>query len=178
MSGNPAVVRAGKVIFAASGPSSAVELARPFFDAIGRAVHVVGESSQASVVKLCTNALLGVIIETLSEVAILGEKCGVKREDLLTFINDSVVGSPFSAYKTPALVELDFTPTFTTEGQLKDLRLALALAEQVSASTPLVHATEGEFDRLVASGLGAGLDIASVLKQVALDSELEITPEH
>lgn len=178
VSGNPGVVRAGRLIFAVSGPSAGIEAARPFFDVIGRAVHIVGESNQASVVKICTNALLGVLMETLSEVAILGEKSGVKRQDLLNFINDSAVGSPFSAYKTAALVDLDFTPTFTSEAQRKDLRLALSLAENAGASMPLVAATEVEFDRLVVSGVGAGLDIASAIAQVALDSEIELSPEN
>ena len=178
VSGNPGVVRAGRLIFAVSGPEAGIDAARPFFGVIGRAVHVVGESNQASVVKICTNALLGVLMETLSEVAILGEKSGVKRQDLLNFINDSAVGSPFSAYKTAALVDLDFTPTFTSEAQRKDLRLALSLAENAGASMPLVAATEVEFDRLVISGVGAGLDIASAIAQVALDSEIEISPEN
>jgi 3-hydroxyisobutyrate dehydrogenase-like beta-hydroxyacid dehydrogenase len=102
----------------------------------------------------------------------------VKREALLNFINDSAVGSPFSTYKTPALVSLDFTPTFTSEAQRKDLRLALSLAEEKGASIPLIHATEVEFDRLVESGVGSGLDIASVISQVALDSEIDISPEN
>ncbi|MDH6254766.1 NAD(P)-dependent oxidoreductase [Aurantimicrobium minutum] len=178
VSGNPGVVRAGRLIFAVSGPPAAIDSARPYFDVIGRAVHVVGDSNQASVVKICTNALLGVLMETLSEVAILGEKSGVKREALLNFINDSAVGSPFSTYKTAALVNLDFTPTFTSEAQRKDLRLALSLADEAGASMPLVFATEKEFDRLVTSGVGAGLDIASAIAQVALDSEIEITPEN
>ena len=178
VSGNPGVVRAGRLIFAVSGPETAIETARPFFDVIGRAVHVVGDSNQASVVKICTNALLGVLMETLSEVAILGEKSGVKREDLLNFINDSAVGSPFSTYKTAALVNLDFTPTFTSEAQRKDLRLALSLAESAGASMPLVAATESEFDRLVTTGVGAGLDIASAIAQVANDSNITLAPEH
>jgi 3-hydroxyisobutyrate dehydrogenase-like beta-hydroxyacid dehydrogenase len=178
VSGNPGVVRAGRLIFAVSGAETAIETARPFFDVIGRAVHVVGDSNQASVVKICTNALLGVLMETLSEVAILGEKSGVKREDLLNFINDSAVGSPFSTYKTAALVNLDFTPTFTSEAQRKDLRLALSLAESAGASMPLVAATESEFDRLVTTGVGAGLDIASAIAQVAKDSNITLAPEH
>jgi len=178
VSGNPGVVRAGRLIFAVSGPEAAIEKASPFFDVIGRAVHVVGDANQATVVKICTNALLGVLMETLSEVAILGETNGVKREALLNFINDSAVGSPFSTYKTPALVSLDFTPTFTSEAQRKDLRLALSLAEEKGASIPLIHATEVEFDRLVESGVGSGLDIASVISQVALDSEIDISPEN
>lgn len=177
VSGNPAVVRAGRMIYAVSGPTEAIEAARPFFDAIGRAVHVVGDSVEAPVVKTCTNALLGVLMETLAEVAVLGEKNGVRREALLNFINDSAVGSPFSTYKTPPLVKLDFTPTFTPAAQVKDLRLALSLAKDSGAALPLVSATESEFDRLVSAGGAEAVDIAYIITQIARDSSFELHAE-
>jgi 3-hydroxyisobutyrate dehydrogenase len=178
VSGNPGVVRAGNLIFAVSGPAAAIEEASPFFAAIGRGHHVVGDAQQAVVVKLCTNAYLAVVMQTLSEVAVLGEKSGVKRGALLEFINDSAVGSPFSNYKTPALVNLDFSPTFATEAQLKDLDLIHSLAAGVGAVMPAVAETEKQFKRLVETGVGTGLDIAAALLLVARDSNLDIQPEH
>jgi 3-hydroxyisobutyrate dehydrogenase-like beta-hydroxyacid dehydrogenase len=177
VSGNPGVVRAGNLIFAVSGPADAVEEAVPFFAAIGRGHHVVGDAQQAVVVKLCTNAYLAVVMQTLSEVAVMGEKSGVKRGALMEFINDSAVGSPFSNYKTPALVDLDFSPTFAVEAQLKDLRLIHSLAASVGAVMPSVAETENQFTRLVETGVGSGLDIAAALLLVARDSNLDIQPE-
>jgi 3-hydroxyisobutyrate dehydrogenase-like beta-hydroxyacid dehydrogenase len=177
VSGNPTVVRNGKLIFAVSGDAAGIESARPFFDAIGRAVHVVGDAQQASVVKIATNALLGVLMETLSEVTVLGESAGVKRSALLSFINDSAVGSPFSNYKTPALVKLDMTPTFTNEASTKDLSLALSLAERGGVSLPLVGAARERYAKLVESGVGSGLDIAATILQVALESNITLESE-
>jgi len=177
VSGNPGVVRAGNLIFAVSGPADAIEEASPFFAAIGRGHHVVGDAQQAVVVKLCTNAFLAVVMQTLSEVAVLGEKSGVKRGALMEFINDSAVGSPFSTYKTPALVNLDFSPTFATEAQLKDLDLIHSLAAAAGAVMPAVAETEKQFKRLVETGVGTGLDIAATLLLVARDSNLDIQPE-
>lgn len=177
VSGNPGVVRAGNLIFAVSGPADAIEEASPFFAAIGRGHHVVGDAQQAVVVKLCTNAFLAVVMQTLSEVAVLGEKSGVKRGALMEFINDSAVGSPFSTYKTPALMNLDFSPTFATEAQLKDLDLIHTLAAEAGAVMPAVAETEKQFKRLVETGVGSGLDIAATLLLVARDSNLDIQPE-
>jgi 3-hydroxyisobutyrate dehydrogenase len=177
VSGNPGVVRAGNLLFAVSGPAEAIADASPFFTAIGRGHHVVGDAQQASVVKLCTNALLAVVMQTISEVAVLGEKSGVTRGALMEFINDSAIGSPFSGYKTPALVDLDFSPTFAVEAQLKDLRLIHSLAERVGAVMPSVTETEKQFARLVETEIGSGLDILSTLLLVAQDSNLDIQPE-
>lgn len=177
VSGNPGVVRAGNLVFAVSGASADIDIARPYFEAMGRAVHVVGDANQATVVKICTNAMLGVLMETLSEVLVLGESNGVRRTDLLSFMNDSAVGSPFSTYKAAALTALDLTPTFTPPGMKKDLNLALGLWPNAEAPTPVVRAAQEQFVRLAASEEWASADIAAALLQVASDAGLQLTPE-
>ena len=52
---------------------------------------------------------------------------GVPRHAFLAFLNNGVMGSMFTAYKSPALVNLDWTTTFTPELLRKDLDLGLAL---------------------------------------------------
>ena len=177
VSGNPGVVAAGRAIFAVSGREEDLERAQPVVSALGRAVHRMGAGTEANVVKLATNGLLAVVIQALAELVVLGEKAGVRRADLLAFINDSALGSPFSAYKTPAFVELDLTPTFTVEGQRKDVRLALALAAALETPMPVLSTTEVEFSRTIASGIGAGKDLAAVLLTAARDAGLDLAPE-
>ena len=57
--------------------------------------------------KIAHNVLLGVYIQNLAEITILAQAAGVPRHAFLEFINNSVMGSIFSQYKTPALVNLD-----------------------------------------------------------------------
>ena len=61
----------------------------------------------------------------------LAEKGGISRADFLEFLNDSVLGSTFTRYKTPAYVNLDFTPTFTPELLLKDFDLGFEAAREM-----------------------------------------------
>jgi 3-hydroxyisobutyrate dehydrogenase len=178
VSGNPSVVRAGNLIFAASGPATAIATARPLLNVIGRATHVVGEAHEARVVKLCTNMVLAVLAQALAEALVLGQSEGVRRAALMEFINDSAIGSAFTKYKTGAYVALDLQPAFTPEGQRKDLRLALQLAAEHEVPLPQASATEVEFSRLVASGLGEGRDFASLILLAARDARLTIEPEH
>ena len=63
--------------------------------------------------KICHDLMLGVVAQTLAEIAVLTEKGGVSRADFFAFLNDSVMGSMFTRYKTPAYVNLDFKPMFT-----------------------------------------------------------------
>ena len=177
VSGNPGVVESGNAIFAVSGDAGGLDLAEQLCLRMGRAVHRVGSRAEANVVKLCTNALLGVTMQSLAEIAVLADRGGVARAALLGFVNDSAIGSPFSRYKTPPLVELDFPVAFTPEGQRKDIRLALDLARETEVPMPVLTETEVAYSRLVASGLGDGRDFASLILAVARDAGVSLAPE-
>jgi 3-hydroxyisobutyrate dehydrogenase-like beta-hydroxyacid dehydrogenase len=174
ISGNPNVVRSGDAVFAVSGPPDAVATVRPIIDVLGGSLSVAGSGHEARIVKLCTNILVSVITGALAEALVLAEKSGVSRRTVMDFINNSVVGSPFTRYKTSALVDLNLTPTFSPEGQRKDLRLALAAGADHAVPLPLVSATEVTYSRLVDSGLGEGLDFAALILQAARDAGLEL----
>jgi 3-hydroxyisobutyrate dehydrogenase len=177
VSGNAGVVAAGNAIFAISGAEAGLGVAEEICLRLGRAVHRIGSGSDANVVKLCTNAVLGVTMQTLAEVAVLADKVGVSRAALMSFINDSAIGSPFSRYKTGALVGLDFTTAFTPEGQRKDIRLALDLARTAEVPMPVLTETEVAYSRLVSGGLGQGRDFASLILGVARDAGHTLEPE-
>ena len=102
VSGNAKVVAAGKLTIVASGPRQAFDMAEPYLRALGVGVTYVGEGELARMVKICHNLLLGVVAQSLAEITVLAEKGGVKRSAFLEFINNSVMGSQFSRYKTPA----------------------------------------------------------------------------
>ena len=93
----------------------------------------VGEGELARVCKIAHNVMLGVVIENLIEITLLAEKAGVPRHAFLAFINNGVMGSMFTRYKSPALVNLDWTTTFTPELLRKDLDLGLALGTRAWA---------------------------------------------
>ncbi len=153
VSGNAKVVKSGKLTVVASGPRPAYDAALPHLEAFGRRVTYVGERDEARLVKLCHNLHLGVVTQSLAEITMLAEAAGVSRHDFLAFLNDSVMGSTFTTYKTPAFVNLDWTPTFTWHLLRKDLELGLATARELDVpmhTAALVH-------QLVLDGIGRGL---------------------
>ena len=92
---------------------------------IGRRPSYVGEGELARIAKICHNVLLGVVIQSLCEITVLAQKAGMPRHAFLDFMNKSVMGSMFTRYKTPALVNLDFQVTFTPQLLRKDIDLGL-----------------------------------------------------
>ena len=68
------------------------------------------------------------------------QKAGVPRHAFLDFINKSVMGSTFTKYKSPALVNLDWTTTFTPALLRKDLDLGLQNARELEVAMPVTAA--------------------------------------
>ena len=131
VSGNAKVIKAGKLTFVVSGPKAAYDAARPYLDMMGTGSSYVGEGELARIAKICHNVMLGVVIQNLCEITILAQKAGMPRHAFLDFLNKSVMGSMFTRYKTPALVNLDFHVTFTPKLLRKDLDLGLDAGPRV-----------------------------------------------
>jgi 3-hydroxyisobutyrate dehydrogenase-like beta-hydroxyacid dehydrogenase len=177
VSGNPKVVRAGKLTLAVSGPRDAFDRVEELLQVLGRGVTYVGEGEVARLVKICHNVFLGVVIQSLTEITLLAERGGTTRAAFLEFLNDSVMGSTFTRYKTPALVNLDFAPTFTMPLLSKDFDLAYDAAHELAVPMPLATAAA----QLVASAVGAGhrdLDFAALILEQARRSGMTLAPEN
>jgi 3-hydroxyisobutyrate dehydrogenase len=177
VSGNPKVIAAGKLTVAVSGPRTAFDAAEPLLATFGRGVTYVGEGECARLVKIAHNVFLGVVIQSLAEVTVLAERGGVSRAAFLEFLNDSVLGSTFTRYKTPALVNLDFHPTFTNVLLRKDLQLGLSASKELQVPMPLAAAA----DVLIAQAIGAGYtadDFATLVLEQARRSGYAISPEN
>jgi len=177
VSGNAKVIKAGRLTIVASGPKAAFERARPYLDAIGEGVTYVGEGELARMVKICHNVLLGVVTQSLAEITVLAERGGVPRHALLDFINHSVMGSMFTRYKSPAFVNLDWTPTFTAPLLRKDLDLGLAAGEKLGVPLPVAATTR----KLVQDAIDAGhtdCDFGIMLEMEAQAAGMKLVPEN
>ena len=177
VSGNPKVVRSGKLTLAVSGPREAFDRSEHLLRALGRGVTYVGEGEVARLVKICHNVFLGVVTQSLAEITVLAEQAGTSRQAFLEFLNNSVMGSVFTRYKSPAFVNLDFSPTFTNILLRKDFDLGLEAAREHGVPMP-VAALAAE---MVSAAIGAGHtaeDFATLLLEQARRSGVELVSEN
>jgi 3-hydroxyisobutyrate dehydrogenase len=141
VSGNAKVIKAGKLSAVVSGPEADAKTAMPLIEVFApKGVSYVGDGELARICKIAHNVMLGVVIENLIEITLLANKMGVPRHAFLSFMNNGVMGSMFTAYKTPALVNLDWTTTFTPELLRKDLDLGLELGREWDVPMPVTAA--------------------------------------
>jgi 3-hydroxyisobutyrate dehydrogenase len=186
VSGNAKVIKAGKLSSVASGPESAFRVVEPMIKAFApRGVSYVGEGELARVCKIAHNVMLGVVIENLIEITLLTNKMGVPRHAFLSFLNNGVMGSMFTAYKSPALVNLDWTTTFTPELLRKDIDLGLELAREMDVPMPVTAATR----EVLQSHFGVALlqkdpagylekDFAALMETMALAAGMKLASEN
>jgi 3-hydroxyisobutyrate dehydrogenase-like beta-hydroxyacid dehydrogenase len=176
VSGNPKVVAAGRVTLVASGPREAYDEVAPLLELLGAGVTYVGDGENARLAKICHNLMLGVVAQCMAEITVLAEKGGMSRAAFLDFLNNSVMGSMFTRYKTPAYVNLDFTPTFTPLLLRKDFDLGLQAARELDVPMPVAAAAQQMIQALIGSG-HTEEDFAALLEQQAGASGLELVSE-
>jgi 3-hydroxyisobutyrate dehydrogenase len=186
VSGNAKVIKAGKLSAVVSGPEAACKVAVPLIEVFApRGVSYVGDGELARVCKIAHNVMLGVVIENLIEIMLLTNKMGVPRHAFLAFLNNGVMGSMFTRYKSPALVNLDWTTTFTPELLRKDLDLGLELARQMDVPMPVTAATR----EVLQSHFGAATlqknpqeylqkDFAALAETMALAAGMKLASEN
>jgi 3-hydroxyisobutyrate dehydrogenase len=186
VSGNGKTIKVGKLSAVVSGPREAFEVVKPYLKTFAaHGVAYVGEGELARFCKIAHNAFLGVVIQSLCEITVLAEKAGVPRHAFLEFINNSVMGSIFTRYKSPALVNLDFTTTFTPTLLRKDLDLGLAAARELDVPMPVTAATrealQAHFGAATLKSDPAAYlekDFAALIETVALAAGITLTSEN
>lgn len=177
VSGNAKVIKAGKLTFVVSGPRAAYEAARPYLDMMGAGSSYVGEGELARIAKICHNVMLGVVIQSLCEITVLAQKAGMPRHAFLDFLNKSVMGSMFTRYKAPALVNLDFKVTFTPHLLRKDLDLGLDAGREFEVPMPLTSLTRDLLQTMIGHGMTQE-DFATLLLMQARASGVDLKPEN
>lgn len=177
VSGNAKVIKAGKLTFVVSGPTEAYERARRYLDMMGTGSSYVGAGELSRIAKVCHNVMLGVVIQSLCEITILAQKAGMPRHAFLDFLNKSVMGSMFTRYKTPALVNLDFHVTFTPKLLRKDLDLGLDAGREHEVPMPLTSITRDLLQQMIGHGMTEE-DFSTLLLMQARASGIELEPEN
>ena len=177
VSGNGKVAKAGLLWVVASGPQKLFKLCEPYLKLFGRGVTYVGEGELARIWKIAHNTMFGVIIQSLCEITILAEKAGIPRHVFLDSINNSVLGSMYTRYKTPALVNLDFSVTFTPKLLLKDMDLGLAAARKYGVQMPTAATTRECVQNTVGRGY-EDVDFSVLLLELAKAAGMELESEN
>ncbi|MBN9144350.1 MULTISPECIES: 3-hydroxyisobutyrate dehydrogenase [unclassified Novosphingobium] len=170
VSGGIAAANAGTLTFMVGGTEQDFAEAQPILAAMGKAVIHAGESGAGQAAKICNNMLLGASMVATCEAFKLAERLGL---DLQTFYDISSKASgqcwsmtsycpvPGVGPETPA--DHGYQGGFATALMLKDLKLAMAAAQDAGAPVPMGHRAEELYAAFDAAGNG-GMDFSAIIK--------------
>jgi 3-hydroxyisobutyrate dehydrogenase len=172
VSGGIAAAEGGTLTFMVGGSDEGFEKARPFLEAMGKAVIHAGGPGSGQAAKICNNMLLGATMAATCETFVLAGKLGL---DLQTFFDIASKASgqswsmtsycpvPGVGPETPA--DRGYEGGFAAALMLKDLKLAMEAADEAGAYIPMGGEAEELYERFVDLG-GGGKDFSGIIKMI------------
>lgn len=165
--GRPDAAAAAKLNILAAGPADAIRTVLPLFASIGQKTWQFGdEAPRANAVKLAANFMLASAVEALGEATVFAGAHGIAANDFVDLIANSIFPGPVYQGYGALIAQQRFEPAgFKAALGLKDLRLALAAADDVAVPLPMGSVARDSLIDAVAHGEG-DMDLA-VLGKVA-----------
>jgi len=174
--GSLQAAEAGQIVFMIGGEPAAIEKARPQLEVNAKALLSIGEIGQATTMKIATNLMAAAAISSLAEALSLIEKSGLPLYKMAEVFQYHGVRSPLMEMKLPGMISGKFDPHFTLKHMLKDVQIALDLAESNGTDLPSAAAFAGAALAGIQSGW-ADLDYSVIAKQYGYPGTENEMPE-
>lgn len=165
--GRPDVASAGKLNIIAAGPANAIERVQPLLDAIGQTTWRMGDkASNANVIKLAANFMLGAAVEAIAEASALVTSYGIAPADLLNIVTNTNFPGPVYMGYGKLIADSRYEPAgFKAKLEWKDIRLALDAGAATHTPLPIGSVVSDSLTEALAAGSG-DKDVA-VLGEIA-----------
>jgi 3-hydroxyisobutyrate dehydrogenase-like beta-hydroxyacid dehydrogenase len=151
--GNPDAARARQLFIVVAGIAADVARCRPLIDTLGQQSFMVGvDPAHANLVKLLGNMMMATTLEMLGETVALVRKRGLDPKLFVDVLTNTMFGGRAHRIYGNKIVAQSYAPGFALPLALKDVRLALAEAEDARVPMPSVSVVR---DRLI-TGIARG----------------------
>ena len=165
VSGSKKPAEDGALIFLCAGDEGLYTRCTDPLDVMGKAHFFLGDVGQGAKMKLVVNMIMGSMMGAFAEGLTLADKSDLSQETLLQVISLGAIASPMFALKGPSMVAGNYPPAFTLKHQQKDMRLAIALADELAQDMPVAAAANELYKRARRDGCDDE-DFSAVLKAV------------
>ena len=145
----------GKLLIMAGGAAGDLERARPVLQLLGDTIVHCGALGMGSRMKIVNNFMAIAMNAVTAEALTLAEASGLERDVVLDVLRSTTAGQGHLNTTYPAKVlKGDTSPGFMIDLALKDLRLALKLAESLNAPVTVGAAAEALYVQAQEHGNG------------------------
>ncbi|PIF29554.1 2-hydroxy-3-oxopropionate reductase [Acidovorax sp. 56] len=165
VSGGTVGAENGTLAIMAGGRPEDFARAQPVFAALGRATHV-GPHGSGQLAKLANQMIVGITIGAVAEALLFAAKGGADMAKVREAIQGGFADSRILQLHGQRMVERDFAPKGRMAVQLKDMRNALATAQEIGFDAPVTALFEALYADGVEHGLGE-LDHSGLFVELA-----------
>ena len=144
----------GQVALLVSGEEGVFQQAKASLATLASAIFFVGEPGLASKIKLLNNLVLGGFMAVLAEAVLLGDGAGISRQQLLAILARGAGGSTVLSASSKAMLQDDYSGSFSAELMAKDLGYILQLAQQQQGKAPVSQLIKQLYEEVLDSGQG------------------------
>jgi 3-hydroxyisobutyrate dehydrogenase-like beta-hydroxyacid dehydrogenase len=152
--GNHLSVEQGKLVVMTGGDPEVFARARPALDALAPKVFHLGDVGQGKVMKLALNLGLATQVLAFSEGLLMAVKSGISRDLAIQVLTSGASASPMMQYRGPLIAAQPDPAWFDCTMMQKDVKLALALGEQLQIPLPSTSLSDEWLSKAHAEGLG------------------------
>jgi 3-hydroxyisobutyrate dehydrogenase-like beta-hydroxyacid dehydrogenase len=153
--GNPDAAKARQLYIVAAGVAADVERCRPILDTLGQRTFVVGaDPGEANLFKLLGNMMSATALEMLGEVVAVVRKRGLDPQPFIDIMTSTMFGGRAHKIYGDKIARQAYAAGFVLPLVLKDVRLALAEAENAGVPMPSVGVVRDRLITGIARGYG------------------------
>jgi 3-hydroxyisobutyrate dehydrogenase-like beta-hydroxyacid dehydrogenase len=163
VSGTKKPAEDGALIILAGGPRDKVQEMDPVLLAMGKKVIYCGVAGQGSMMKMCINLLVGLMMEGFAEVLNLAKLGGLSMEAVLDTVYSGALNCGMFQMKAANLQNNTYPPAFPLKHMTKDAKFIVDTAFELGAPAPAAHAILQLYRTGVAQGWGDE-DVSAIAK--------------
>lgn len=159
----------GTLAIMVGGAAETLEKARPALEAMGRRVIHMGETGAGQATKAVNQVMCAGINEAVTEALAFGARLGLDMDKVIDVVSGGAAGNWFLEKRGPTMTRGTFAPGFKLALHQKDLKICLAMAEQLGVRLKLTGMASEDYAKLLAEGFGDE-DISSLYRLKRPDS--------
>ena len=161
--GSKGAAEKGELVYYIGGDDKVFQNVEPILKASSRNIIKIGAIGHAATVKIATNMIAAVTVQTLAEACIIVKKSGVDLEAFARALEPHGVRSALIDMKLPQIIKRDYETNFSVKHMFKDVQLAIQVANNCDIDIPATTATAGVLYGSINNGW-ADLDYSAIAK--------------
>lgn len=152
VSGGDIGAKEGRLAIMIGGDEEAYEACLPLFELLGKNIILQGNAGSGQHTKMCNQIAIASNMLGVCEALAYAKKAGLHPEKVLQSISTGAAGSWSLSNLAPRMLQGDFEPGFYVKHFIKDMKIALAEAEQLGLSAPGLALARELYEQLMQDG--------------------------